>query len=168
MGTTDRGIPFPESDDFVKDGATAMQALAEAVDERIGGALLRATVANEGIADDVDDVLNLNKTTGDSDLFDDSGAQIEYTGPDSVVALVVQVAWEADAAGTRRVAIQVNGSTEVYEKNTPDGGTEQHVMVVPWLTKLETGDEIGVSVRQTSGSSLDVVSGKLRCVVLGV
>lgn len=32
MGSTTRGYPYPEAEDFVKDGASAIQGLAEAVD----------------------------------------------------------------------------------------------------------------------------------------
>jgi hypothetical protein len=36
MGTTSKGIPYPESSDPVRQGAAAMQAIAEAVDPHIG------------------------------------------------------------------------------------------------------------------------------------
>jgi len=42
MGTTPRGLPWPEPSDPVRDGATAIRALAEAIDNRGGGLLIQA------------------------------------------------------------------------------------------------------------------------------
>lgn len=168
MGTTGKGLPYPESTEFVKDGAGAIQGLAEAVDDRLGGDLFRATVVNEPVANDTDDTLDINMTGGDSSLFTDGGNYITYTGPRCVAILSAQVRWEADASGARTMEMQVNGSEVIKIKDTPDGGAEPHIQALTWPVILDTGDTLKLVVRQTSGSSLDVTDGRYRAVVLGV
>lgn len=169
MGTTSKGLPYPEDTDFVQVGAQDIQALAEATDALLGGALFRATVENEPVAGDgTPDVLNINMTAGDSALFTDGGNQITYAGDTAVALLVGQVRWEASAAGSRTIELRVNGSEVIKDRDTAIDGGESHIQLVTWPVVLEAGDLLALAVSQTSGGPLDVVSGKFRCVVLGV
>lgn len=168
MGVTRKGLPFPKSDDFVKDGATAIQALAQATDSALGGALFRATVAGEPVADNTADRLQLTLTVDDSELFSNTdGNLITYTGTRVVALLSAQVVWAASGAGTRRIALIHDGAEVVAEKVNPIGG-EVFPHAVSWPVILTSGDKLGLEVKQTSGGPLDVNTAKFRCVVLGV
>jgi len=47
--TTNMGIPYPTSTDLVKDGATAMQSLAEEVDTKSGMVLVKSQTVGTGV-----------------------------------------------------------------------------------------------------------------------
>lgn len=171
MPTTNRhDLPYPASSDLVKDGATAIQALAEAVDARLAGAMVAAEVGTETVANTTDDLLTLTVDDGETSnaLFEQAGANtIEYVGSTTVIATAyLQVTWEADAAGSRRIRILKNGSAQATQRIQPDG--DVLTMVIAWPVRLATGDELTVDVWQNSGGALDVTSAKFRCVLGGV
>lgn len=167
MGQTDKGIDYPESTAFVRDGALAMQELAQDVDARIGGALFRATVGTEPIADSTDDKLDLTMTAGDSPLFVNSGVNyIQYTGPDVVAVITAQVTWAGDAAGTRKVTITLNDVDQASSRVTPDA--QPITQTFAWIAVLTSGDRLGLVARQTAGHAVNVTAAKFRCALLGV
>ena len=167
MGTTPKGLPYPEPTAFLRDGASAIRAEAEATDDALGGALFRATVATEAIGDSTDDKLDLTLTIDDSPLFSNSGVNyIQYTGPRVVAIVSAQVTWDGNAAGTRKATITLNDVDQASSRVTPD--SQPIIQGVTWPLILEAGDKLGLVVRQTSGAGLDVTGAKFRCVVLGV
>jgi hypothetical protein len=171
MGTTTRhGLPWPASSDLVKDGASAIQALAESIDARLSGAMVAADVGTEAVANSTDDLLTLTVDDGETSnaLFEQAGANtIEYVGTTTVIATAyLQVTWEVDGTGSRRIRILKNGSAQATSRVQPDG--EILTMVLAWPVRLATGDTLTVDVCQNSGGALDVTSAKFRCVIGGV
>lgn len=167
MGSTDKGLDYPESTGYVRDGASAIRELAEDTNAALGGALFRATVGTEPIADSTDDKLDLTMTVGDSPLFTNSGVNyIQYTGPNAVAMVSAQVTWEGDAAGTRKVTITQNDVDQASSRVTPD--SQPIVQTLTWPLVLNSGDKLGLVARQTAGHSVNVTAAKFRCVILGV
>lgn len=168
MGTTAKhGLPWPADTDLLIQGDNAIRALAEAVDNRLGGSLFRATVENEPVLNDVDDLLELNLTAGDSSVFTDLGNQIRYNGLKVAAIVSAQVRWAGNGAGSRRIEIRQNGAEIIFDKESPDG-TETTAQTLTWPVVLTDADTLGLAVRQTSGGSLNVLSGKFRCMILGL
>jgi len=170
MAQTDKhALPYPEPTAEARMGASDIQALAEAVDARLGGALVIASVADEPVANDTTDRLNLTvDDAGSSGVFENIGPNsIRYTGIPTVVATVyVAVTWAGNAAGSRRAILLQNGSVLVTDRITPDA--EQVTNLFSWPTELSTDDELALDVKQTSGGSLDVAIARFRCVVHGI
>jgi hypothetical protein len=171
MPTTSRhDLPYPASSDLVKDGATAIQALAEAIDARLAGAMVAAEVGTETVANSTDDLLTLTVDDGETSnaLFEQAGANtIEYVGATTVIATAyLQVTWEADGAGSRRLRILKNGTAQATSRVQPDA--DVLTTVLTWPVRLSTGDELTVDVWQNSGGALDVTAAKFRCVIGGV
>lgn len=167
MGTTDKGLDYPEPTAYLRDGASAIRALAEDTDAALGGALFRATVGTEAIANATDDKLDLTMTAGDSPLFVNSGVNyIQYTGPDVVAIVTAQVTWEGDAAGTRKVTITLNDNDQASSRVTPD--SQPITQTFSWLMVLTSGDKLGLVARQTAGHAVNVTAAKFRCALLGV
>jgi hypothetical protein len=168
--TTRHTLPYPASSDLVKDGATAIQALAEAIDARLAGAMVAAEVGTETVANTTDDLLTLTVDDGETSnaLFEQAGANtIEYVGTTTViVTCFLQVTWEVDGTGSRRIRILKNGTAQATSRVQPDG--EVLTMVVSWPIRLATGDELTVDVWQNSGGALDVTAAKFRAVIMGV
>lgn len=173
MGTTNRhGLPWPASSDLVKDGAAAIQALAEAIDARLSGAMIAADVGTETVANNADDLLTLTVDDAETSnaLFEQAGANtIEYVGTTTVITTAyAQVTWEGDATGSRRVRILKNGSSVngVTVRLQPDA--DPLTMIATWPIRLATGDTLQLEVWQNSGAPLDVTAAKFRCVIAGV
>lgn len=171
MATTDvHSLPYPEATADARLGAADIQALAEALDERLSGALVTADVATEAIPDSTNDLLNLtiddDETAGA--LFANSGAlHIEYLGTPTVVATIyAQVTWEGDAAGTRRLRFLRNSVSFHTKRETPDA--DPITVSSAWPVLLSTGDIISLEVWQNSGGSLDVTAAQFKCVIAGV
>lgn len=168
MGTTSRGAPYPDPEDFLANTAAAVRALAEWVNDAVGGALFRATITAENVAgDNTWDVLDINMTAGDSALFTDLGNSIEYTGPRCIAVLVGYVEFAASGAGTRSVELRVNGAKVARRREVPVDGTEVHPMNPVWPVILDPGDTLSIAARQNTGGALQV-DGAYRCIVLGV
>lgn len=168
--TPQHSLPYPEATSDVRNGASDVQALADAVDARLGGAMFIASVASEGVANDDDDRLELSiDGTNDSDVFVSSGTNlIQYIGVPTVIATVyAQVTWSGNNAGSRKVEIWQNGVSECGQRLSPDSA-EPFTQTIAWPLLLVNGDTLGLNVRQTSGASLNVTFGRFRCVVHGI
>jgi hypothetical protein len=171
MATTSKhALPYPLETADARLGASDIQALAEALDDKLAGALVAAEVGTEAVANTTDDLLTLTVDDADTSnaLFEQAGANtIEYVGTPTVITTAyLQVTWEVDATGSRRIRILKNGTAQATSRVQPDG--EVLTMVLAWPVKLATGDTITVDVWQNSGGALDVTAAKFRCVIAGV
>jgi hypothetical protein len=171
MATTSKhSLPYPLETADARLGASDIQALAEALDDRLSGALVVAEVGTETIANTTDDLLTLTVDDADTSnaLFEQAGANtIEYVGTPTVITTAyLQVTWEADATGSRRIRILKNGTAQATQRIAPDA--DILTQVIAWPVKLATGDLMTVDVWQNSGGALDVTAAKFRCVIMGV
>lgn len=171
MALTDtHELPYPVETADVRLGASDVQALAEALDERLSGALVSADLGTESVANSTDDLLTLTVDAAESTdaLFSQAGANtIEYVGAPTVIATVyAQVTWAGNATGSRRVRVLKNGNVQGTIRQAPDA--DPLTMILTWPVKLATGDELTLEAWQNSGGALNVTAAKFRCVIGGV
>lgn len=168
--TSTHGLPYPLQSADARLGAGDIQALAEAVDDRLSGALVSADLGTEAVANNTDDLLTLTIDAGETSdaLFDQAGANtIEYVGTPTVIATVyAQVTWAGNATGSRRLRVLKNASVQATIRQAPDA--DPLTMILTWPIKLATGDELTLEAWQNSGGSLNVTAAKFRCVIGGV
>lgn len=170
MGTTTKGISYPEPTDFVKDGATAIRALAEDVDERLPGARGRAQrTTTQSVANNTtEDVNTPTLVTADSSSeFTVASGALVYTGPDAVGIVTGKAEFAANASGYRRLIIKRNAAAHVSQQLDPDGGGTD-VVSAAQIVDLVSGDTLSISVKQTSGGALTLNSAEIRVVVTGL
>lgn len=170
MGTTTKGIPYPESTAFVKDGAGAMQDLAESVDGLLGGSRGRANRATAGTASVPDSTVHdlntpdLVASDSTAEWSIDAGALL-YTGPDAIAVVTGQVTFAGSGAGYRRLYLRKNGTAQVKTQLDPDG-TDPDTIAVTQIIDLVSGDDLSLAVKQTSGGALNATAADLRAVVV--
>lgn len=171
MALTDlHELPYPLPTADARLGAGDIQALAEALDERLSGALVSAEVGTEAVANSTDDLLTITVDDAETSnaLFEQAGANtIEYVGTATVIATVyAQVTWAGNGTGSRRVRILKNAGVQATVRQAPDA--DPLTMLATWPVKLTTGDELQLEAWQNSGGSLNVTAAKFRCVIAGV
>lgn len=168
--TSKHSLPYPEPTADLRLGAGDIQALAQALDDRLGGALVSADLGVEAVANNTDDLLTLTVDDAETSnaLFEQAGANtIEYVGTPTVIATVyAQVTWAGNGAGSRRLRVLKNGNVQGTIRQAPDA--DPLTMILTWPVKLATGDTLTLEAWQNSGGALNVTAAKFRCVIAGV
>lgn len=160
------GLPYPDGTEFVVNGDDAIQALAEALDERFLGSAALNRAAVQSIPNNI--VTFVAWTPASSELagdfaFGTDGANpdnlLVYNGPTRWFAVVAQVQWSTLTAGTPTVQVVRNGV------DVEPGSISQTALsatagvvgsVISCILKLEAGDELDVRILQVSGSATNV------------
>jgi hypothetical protein len=164
MGTTpNRAIPYPEPSDLVTNGAAAMQALAEGVDDAMGAPLGFASYlpANKAVANAVWTTLNgLTEVTDRGGNLDPAAGV--YTVPVAGLWLFTANAfWQSSTVGARYLALWRATSVSVFFEipgtaQTAPSGLDPRMQASAVL-HCNAGDRIKVQAFHTAGANLNVI-----------
>jgi hypothetical protein len=100
---------------------------------------------------DVEDTSDLHSTSVNTGLI-----TIKRPG---AYHLIAKILWTGNATGVRQIFFQKNGTDLTGAKAEIPGMAVNHTLSMSWVTvRLNAGDTLGVSVRQTSGTSLNILS----------
>jgi hypothetical protein len=165
MGTTTNyGLPYPEGTDFVIAGDDAMQALAEAVDDRLytGSTVAQIEPAESPSSTGAD--VDFNGTQTVMNGFSYSTGLLTYLGPARTFMIAAEVeilnggATTAEQVATLFVSgVGVAGSTDrIDSASTVTERRHTHRLVIP--RTLSYGDTVKVSTTATPAGSIGVAS----------
>lgn len=126
-----------------------------------GGADISARVthgSNQSIANATDTVLAFSTEDFDTDNIHDNSTDNSRLRAATAGKYIItgSLSWAANAIGTRKIWIRLNGTAKVAESNTNAAGSGESADSIAMILDLNATDYVELVVRQTSGGALNV------------
>lgn len=155
MGTTaNMGIPYPESTDYVADGATAMQNLAEKVDEKTGLVFIKSeTLPSSGTLPSSIEITDVFSADFDTYYIDISRLKHSANQPDIAVRLgtaATDYYWAGIYLGVFSGSLTTARSTSTTSMSIASGnnaGTGSYGFILrdPYKASVTTMNSLNIS-----------------------
>lgn len=160
-GTTPGGLPYPDPTDPVADGATAIRALAEALDARFQRIMGRAqTLAQNLTSGNTQSILTMSLIEATGVTFTANGFTITKAGM-YVISGDLTLS-SSTTGGASQLSAMVNESVASSVFSVVGMTTRTNRMQVAAVKQLGVGDVVTLRAYQESGSTMALGGGSGR------